>query len=152
MGYNSLGYHLSNIWKILDWSLILQSKKKKDNSLVIEFIFLLHDAFSGHFDANMKIVYLLFLEVVSTLLVSYKKPYWAQLTKVCPLGGSTRAGAIQMQMLTANQQIEHRDPNGEIRGRTEGVEGTLSNINWRGGPWSCEGMMPQAARQQCVGG
>ena len=28
-----------------------------------------------------------------------------------------------MQMLTANHWTEHRDPNGGVRGRTEGAEG-----------------------------
>ena len=27
-------------------------------------------------------------------------------------------------------------------GRTEGAEGALSGISGRGGPWSCEGLMP----------
>ena len=34
-----------------------------------------------------------------------------------------------MQMLTANHQNEHRDPNGGVKGRTEGAEGALSDIN-----------------------
>jgi hypothetical protein len=37
---------------------------------------------------------------------------------------------------------EHRNPNGGVRGRTEGAEGDLSGISRRGGPWSCEGLMP----------
>ena len=48
-----------------------------------------------------------------------------------------------MQMLAANHQTENRDSNGGVRGRTEGAEGALSGINGRGGPWSCEGLMPQ---------
>ena len=47
-----------------------------------------------------------------------------------------------MQMLVANHQTEHRGPNGGVRGRTEGDEGTLSGIYGRGGLWSCEGLMP----------
>jgi hypothetical protein len=39
----------------------------------------------------------------------------------CPLRGSARALPIQMWMLEANHQTEHWDPNGEVRGRTEGV-------------------------------
>jgi hypothetical protein len=41
-----------------------------------------------------------------------------------------------MWMLAANNQTEHRDPNGGVRGRPEGAEGALSGINGRGGPWS----------------
>jgi hypothetical protein len=47
-------------------------------------------------------------------------------------------------MLAANHQPEHRDPNGGVRGRTEGTDGALSGINGRGGPWSLEGLMPQS--------
>ena len=47
-----------------------------------------------------------------------------------------------MQMLAANHQTEHRDPSGEVRGRTEEAEGALFGINGRGGPWLCEGLMP----------
>ena len=46
-------------------------------------------------------------------------------------------------MLTTNHWTELRDPNGGVRGRNEGAEGVLSGINGRGGPWSCEGLMPQ---------
>ena len=48
-----------------------------------------------------------------------------------------------MWMLTANHLTEHRDPNGGVRGRTEGAEGALSGISGRGGLWSCGGLMPQ---------
>jgi hypothetical protein len=48
-----------------------------------------------------------------------------------------------MQMLTANHWTEHRDPNEGVKRRTEGAEGALSGINGRGGPLSCEGLMPQ---------
>ena len=48
-----------------------------------------------------------------------------------------------MQMLTANNQTEHRDSSGEVMERTEGAEGVLSGINGRGGLWFCEGLMPQ---------
>jgi hypothetical protein len=33
-----------------------------------------------------------------------------------------------MQMHTANHQTEHRDPNGGVRGRTEGTEGSCNPI------------------------
>jgi len=33
-----------------------------------------------------------------------------------------------MRMLTANHQTEHRDPNGEVRRRTEGAEGVYNPI------------------------
>jgi hypothetical protein len=33
-----------------------------------------------------------------------------------------------------SQPSEHKDLNGEDRGRTKGAEG----VNGRGGPWSCE--------------
>jgi hypothetical protein len=39
--------------------------------------------------------------------------------------------------------IEHRDPNGGVRGRTEGAEGTLSDIYVRGHPWFYEGLISQ---------
>jgi len=42
-------------------------------------------------------------------------------------------------MLSANHGTVQRDPNGRVRGRTEGAEGTPSGISGRGGPWSCEG-------------
>jgi hypothetical protein len=45
-------------------------------------------------------------------------------------------------MLTANH-TKHRDPNGAVRGRTEGAEAALAGTDGRGGPWSCEGLMPQ---------
>jgi hypothetical protein len=35
------------------------------------------------------------------------------------------------------------DISGGVRERTEGAEGALSGINGRGGPWSCEGLVPQ---------
>ena len=38
---------------------------------------------------------------------------------------------------------EHRDPDGRVRGRTEGTKEALSGINGRGGPWSYEGLIPQ---------
>jgi hypothetical protein len=47
------------------------------------------------------------------------------LTGACydwPLGGSARALTIQIGMLTANHWTEHRDPNGGVRGRSEGAE------------------------------
>ena len=51
---------------------------------------------------------------------------------------------LQMWMLAANNQTEHRDPSGGIKERTEGVQGALSGINGKGaGCWSCEGSMPQ---------
>ena len=53
--------------------------------------------------------------------------------------------------MEAHSQPEHRDPNGGVRGRTEGAEGALSGINRRGGPWSCEGLMPQC-RGDCKAG
>jgi hypothetical protein len=55
-------------------------------------------------------------------------------------------------MLAANHGIEHRDPNGGVRGRTEEAEAALSGINGRGGPWSCEGLMPQCRRMPGGGG
>jgi hypothetical protein len=58
----------------------------------------------------------------------------------CLLRGSARSWPKQMWMLTGNHRTEHRDPNGGVRGMTEG---TLSGINEREGPWSCEGLMPQ---------
>jgi hypothetical protein len=48
-----------------------------------------------------------------------------------------------MGMLAANYQAEYIDPNGGVRGKTEGAEGALSVINGKGGPWSYEGMMAQ---------
>jgi hypothetical protein len=36
---------------------------------------------------------------------------------------------VQMWMFIANHQTEHRDPNGGLGGKTEGVEGSLSSIN-----------------------
>jgi hypothetical protein len=36
---------------------------------------------------------------------------------------------IQKWMLTANLWTKHRDPNGGVRGRTEGAEGALFDIN-----------------------
>ena len=45
-------------------------------------------------------------------------------------------------MLAVNHRTDHRDPNGGVRGRAEGAEGALSDINVRGGPWSCDGLMP----------
>jgi hypothetical protein len=33
-----------------------------------------------------------------------------------------------MQMFAANYQTEHRDPNGGVRGRTEGAEGVYNPI------------------------
>jgi hypothetical protein len=46
-------------------------------------------------------------------------------------------------MLKANLWTEHRDPNGGVRGRTEGAERAPSGINGRGGPWFCKGLLPQ---------
>ena len=46
-----------------------------------------------------------------------------------------------MWMLAANHWTEHRDPNGGVRGRTQGAEGALSGINEKEGPWSYEGLM-----------
>ena len=51
-----------------------------------------------------------------------------------------------MQMVAANHQTEHKDPNGGVKGRTEGAEGAVSGINGKGGPWSYEGLMPQYRR------
>jgi len=48
-----------------------------------------------------------------------------------------------MRMLAANHWTENKDPNGGVRGKTEGVEEILSVISGRGCPWSCEGLMPQ---------
>ena len=42
-------------------------------------------------------------------------------------------------MVIANHWTEHREPNGGVRGRTEGTEGALSGIDERGGPLYCEG-------------
>ena len=50
---------------------------------------------------------------------------------------------MQIRMLIAKHWTEHRDPNGRVRERTEGAEGTLSGVNGMGGPWSCEGLMLQ---------
>jgi hypothetical protein len=36
-----------------------------------------------------------------------------------------------MWMLTENHWTEHRDPSGEVRGRTKRVEGALSDNNGR---------------------
>ena len=36
-----------------------------------------------------------------------------------------------MRMLAVNHRTDHRDPNGGVRGRTEGAEGALSGINGR---------------------
>jgi len=63
-----------------------------------------------------------------------------------------------MQMLKANHWTEHREPNGGVRGRTEGAEGALFGINGKGVSWSCEGLMMQCrkmlgvVRQEWVGG
>jgi hypothetical protein len=46
----------------------------------------------------------------------------------CLLRGSARSLPIQMWMLVANHQTEHRDHNGGVRGRTEGAEGLWSPI------------------------
>ena len=48
-----------------------------------------------------------------------------------------------MQMFAVNHLTKHRDHNGGFMGRTDGAEGVLSGINERGGPWSCEALMPQ---------
>ena len=48
----------------------------------------------------------------------------------CPLRGSTISW--QMQMLTANNQNEHRDPNGGVRGRTEDAKQALSMESMEG--------------------
>jgi hypothetical protein len=45
----------------------------------------------------------------------------------CPLRGSARAWPIEMHMLSANHQTDHRNTNGGVRGRTEGTEG-VSNL------------------------
>ena len=64
-----------------------------------------------------------------------------------------------MRMRAANHWTEHRYPNGGVRGRTEGAEGALSDINGRRGPWSCEGlisqcrgMLGQPAKWKWIGG
>jgi hypothetical protein len=46
----------------------------------------------------------------------------------CLLRGCARALPIQTQMLTANQQTEHRDPNGGVRIRAEGAAGFCNPI------------------------
>ena len=46
----------------------------------------------------------------------------------CPLRSSARAGPIQMRMYTAEHWNEHRDPNWEVRARTEGAEGICNLI------------------------
>ena len=46
------------------------------------------------------------------------------------LRGSASSYPIQMRMLVANHQTEHRDPNGGVRGRTEGAEG-VSKSTWK---------------------
>jgi hypothetical protein len=46
----------------------------------------------------------------------------------CLLRGSARSWLRQMRMLTANHWTECRDPNGEVRARTEGVEGVCNPI------------------------
>ena len=89
----------------------------------------------------------------------------------CVLRGSARALPIQRRMLAASHWNEHRGPNRGVRGRTERSRTGLqphrknNNINQpetpellgtklptkdhtsdtsgRGGPWSCEGSMPQ---------
>jgi len=48
-----------------------------------------------------------------------------------------------MWMLEANDQTDHREPNGGVKGRTKGAEGALAGIGERKGPWSCEGLIPQ---------
>jgi hypothetical protein len=48
---------------------------------------------------------------------------------------------MQMQMLAAYHRAEHRDPNREVRGWTEGAKGVLFGINERGDLGSCEGLM-----------
>jgi hypothetical protein len=55
-----------------------------------------------------------------------------------------------MQMLAANHQTEHRDPNGGVRGRTKGAEGVLYGINGKGGPWFCESLMLQSSNARAV--
>ena len=51
--------------------------------------------------------------------------------------------AVFWPRIRTPDMTEHRDPSGGVRGRTEGAEGALSGINVGGGPWSCEGLMPQ---------
>jgi hypothetical protein len=55
-------------------------------------------------------------------------------------------------MLAANHCTEHRDPSAVVTGRTEGAEGALSGKNGRGGPWSCEGLIPQCRGMPGLGG
>ena len=54
----------------------------------------------------------------------------------------------QMWMLVPNHRTGYRDPNGRVRGRTDGAEGALSGINGREGPCSCEGLMPHCREMQ----
>jgi hypothetical protein len=53
-----------------------------------------------------------------------------------------KKATIQMWMLAADHWTEHRDPNEELGEGLEGAEGALYGIKRRGGPWSCEGLMP----------
>ena len=46
----------------------------------------------------------------------------------CLLRGSARAWPIQILMHAVNQQTEHRDPRGGVRGRTYGAEGVCNSI------------------------
>jgi hypothetical protein len=62
--------------------------------------------------------------------------------RLCQILTNTDADAL----LVANYWPEHRDPNGGVRGRTEGTEGALAGINRRGGSSACEGLMPQCRR------
>jgi hypothetical protein len=78
-----------------------------------------------------------------TLLLMPKKCLLTGALHSCLLRGFARSQRIQMHMLIANHQTEHRYPNGGVRGRTEGTEGALSVINGKGGLWSCECVMPQ---------
>jgi hypothetical protein len=46
----------------------------------------------------------------------------------CPLRGSARTWLLQMCMFIANHHTEHGEPNGRIKGRTEGGEGDCNPI------------------------
>jgi hypothetical protein len=81
-------------------------------------------------------------------------PIWASIPMQTPNPDTITDTAVSWEALPDPDQhrcgckqptirLEHRDPSGGVRGRTEGAEGALSGINGRGGPCSCEGSMPQ---------
>jgi hypothetical protein len=57
--------------------------------------------------------------------------------KLCQILTNTNVDAC-----ATNHQTEHKDLNGGVRGRTEGAERALCDINGTGGPWSYKGLMP----------